>query len=126
MTTDGDLFSNSYHGGFPSSGGPDMSSRSVRAWKEDLNSPDPARQLSAMMWLSAYHFNSKDWRKEGFARESVESTQCFETLRADPAVKARLRQLEKGQNKWAREQAAFTLKRLAEPLEPVEKPPNWV
>lgn len=125
MTADAVLYINSYHGGFPSSGGPDMSKRSPKAWKADLHSSDPPRQLSAMMWLSAFHLNSKDWRKEGFARESVESSKCFETLRADPTVKARLKELEKGPNKWVREQAALTLKRLAEPLAPVEDPPNW-
>lgn len=124
-TGDGKLIGNSFHGGFSSSGGPDGPPRQVTAWKNDLNAADPVRQLYAIMWLSSTHLNSKDWRKKGFARESVASSLSFEKLRADPTVTTRLRTLQKSSNQWVREQSAFALERLAQPLTPVESAPDW-
>jgi len=122
---DGKLIGNSFQGGFPAYGGPAMPVRPSRAWKADLSSADPVRQLSAIMWLSSSHLNSKDWRKRGFARESVKSSLSFEELRSDAAIAQRLEALRKSPNPWLSEQSAFALENLARPLAPVEDPPNW-
>lgn len=122
---DGKLTGNSFHGGFPSLGGPDVSIKPASAWKADLDSNDPVRQLAAIMWLSSHHLNSKGWRKQGFARESVESSRSYEELRADPAVTERLKELSKSTCAWVKEQSAQALEHIARPLAPVEDPPNW-
>ncbi|MBX7131636.1 MAG: HEAT repeat domain-containing protein [Fimbriimonadaceae bacterium] len=123
-TGDGKLTGNSFHGGFPSLGGPQVPIRTAKAWKADLDSMDTIRQLAAIMWLSSYHLNSMDWRKEGHARESVLSSHSFEDLRADPAVAKRLRELRKSSNPWVREQSVLALKKLDQPLAPLEESPG--
>lgn len=125
ITAENELMGNSFRGGFPALGGPDVSDRPSSAWKADLNSADPARQLSAMVWLSSDHLNSRDWRREGFARESVGDSISYEVLRVDYKVKERLKQLKSSFSPWIREQASFTLGQIAKPLAPVEEPPDW-
>lgn len=123
-TGDGKITGNSFHGGFPSLGGPQVPIRTAKAWKADLDSMDTTRQLAAIMWLSSYHLNSLDWRKEGHARESVLSSQSFEQLRADPVVPKRLKELRKSSNPWVREQSTLALARIGLPLAAIEDPPN--
>lgn len=121
---DGTLMGNSFHNGFSSLGGPEFSPKGADVLNADLHSEETIRQLRTITWLSSFHLNSKDWRKDGYARESVESSLLFETMRSDSKVIKRLKELERSPFLWVRQESTFALKNLARPLAPKEAAPN--
>lgn len=104
--------------------GPNTANRGLKAWTADLNSADPSRQLECLIWLSGRHLNSKDWRQNGYARETIKDSMTYEALRVDKAVLSRIKALEASRNPWLAKQAAHTLKSLSQPLEEVTDPPG--
>ncbi len=116
---DGKLLQGHFRWAFPSIG-PDTMGRSVAKWRADLASSDPARQIDCMQWLAGSHLRPGDKREKDSSQESVADSMAYESLRADSAIKLRLRELASSSVPWVREQATFTLAEIAKPLPPVE------
>jgi hypothetical protein len=116
---EGAMLANSYQWDVPAIG-PDVSRRTVAAWRQELLAADPVRRLGFLVWISGTHLNSKQVREKNVSREPVAESLAYETLRADKTVRAAIEKLAQSANPWLKEQAAFALKRLQLPLEPPE------
>jgi len=107
----GVLFGNSYRNGPPDMG-PFTSGRAAKEWTADLNSADPVRQLSALIWLSGEHLPSGEPRQSNVNMEAVVDSRAYERLRSDPAILLKVSSLSESPNAWVSRRAAFTLKML--------------